>query len=96
MDLSKKDANSPLLVSNKGNALSANSMVCVIKAILEGANLAHNRSSHSFRRSFCTKLITKNGNMFLIRQLMGHASVQTTQLYFTSNPQSLQEVAELA
>ncbi|WP_019026584.1 tyrosine-type recombinase/integrase [Colwellia piezophila] len=96
MGLSKKDANSPLLVSNKGSALSAHSTVCVIKKVLEDANLAHNRSSHSFRRSFCTKLISKGVNSFLVCELMGHRNVSTTQLYFSANPVQLQEIAELA
>lgn len=89
MDLSPE---APLFLSNKkGNIrsghFSADTMRRMIADLYKNADIK--ATSHSGRRSFATNLINKNADIFSIQQLMGHSSIQTTQEYFSSNPNKL-------
>lgn len=88
------DPQAPLFLSQKkengrNGHFSADSMQRMIAIIYKKAGV--NASSHSGRRSFATNLINKNADIFSIQQLMGHSSIQTTQEYFSSNPNKLKE-----
>ncbi|MBI9008629.1 MAG: tyrosine-type recombinase/integrase [Tenericutes bacterium] len=38
-------------------------------------------SLHKWRQTFATRFVKKNGNMEVLRQIMGHTSLRTTQKY---------------
>ena len=78
----------PLFKSQKGGFLSANSMVHLIKRIYEDAGFS-NASSHSGRRKFATSLIEQGADINCVKLLMGHSSIQTTAIYFSTNPKRL-------
>lgn len=78
---------SPLFLSQKGGAFSANTMQRMIGNIYKQAGI--NASSHSGRRTFATRLIRNNVDIYSVQQLMGHSSIQTTQEYFASDPNLL-------
>ena len=78
----------PLFKSQKGGFLSANSMVHLIKRIYQDAGF-NNASSHSGRRKFATSLIEQGADIHCVKTLMGHSSIQTTALYFSTNPKRL-------
>jgi integrase/recombinase XerD len=80
--------NAPLLKSQKGGFFTANSMVHLIKRIYKDAGLG-NASSHSGRRKFATTLIETGADIHCVKTLMGHSSIQTTALYFSTNPKRL-------
>lgn len=80
---------SPLFRSQKGGHFSANTMQRMIGLCYKKAGI--NASSHSGRRSFATNLIRRNADIYSIQQLMGHSSIATTQIYFTSDPLLLRE-----
>lgn len=80
-------SDSPLFLSQKGGAFSANTMQRMIANIYKKANVK--ASSHSGRRTFATRLIRSNVDIYSIQQLMGHSSIQTTQEYFVSDPNLL-------
>lgn len=79
--------NSPLFLSQKGGEFSANTMQRMIGNIYKRAGIK--ASSHSGRRTFATRLIRSNVDIYSIKQLMGHSSIQTTQEYFASDPNLL-------
>lgn len=83
------DPEAPLFLSQKGGAFSANTMQRMIGHIYKKAGIK--ASSHSGRRSFATKLIRNNVDIYSIKQLMGHNSIQTTQEYFASDPNLLRD-----
>ena len=83
--LNKTEA--PLFVSQKGGAFSANTMQRMISNVYKSVGLYG--TSHSGRRSFATRLIRKNVDIYSIQQLMGHSSIITTQVYFSSDPNKL-------
>ena len=78
----------PLFRSQKGGFFNANSMVHLIKRIYQDAGLG-NASSHSGRRKFATSLIESGADINCVKILMGHSSIQTTALYFSTNPDRL-------
>lgn len=85
-DLSPLD---PLFLSQKGTAFSANTMQRMIARLYKQAGVK--ASSHSGRRSFATRLIRKNVDIYSVKQLLGHSSIATTQEYFASDPNILKE-----
>lgn len=85
----KNNPEAPLFLSQKGGSFSANTMQRMIGNLYKKAGIK--ASSHSGRRSFATKLIRKNVDIYSIQQLMGHSSIQTTQVYFVSDPNKLKE-----
>ncbi|WOE33232.1 MULTISPECIES: site-specific integrase [unclassified Acinetobacter] len=78
---------SALFLSQKGGNFSANTMQRMITNIYKNAGIK--ASSHSGRRTFATRLIRENVDIYSIQQLMGHSSIQTTQEYFVSDPNLL-------
>ena len=78
----------PLFKSQKGGFFNPNSMVHLIKRIYQDAGLG-NASSHSGRRKFATSLIESGADINCVKILMGHSSIQTTALYFSTNPDRL-------
>jgi integrase/recombinase XerD len=79
----------PLFLSQKGGAFSANTMQRMIKGLYRSAQVEG--SSHSGRRSFATRLITAGVDIYRVKTLMGHASIQTTQRYFDTSDDLLEE-----
>lgn len=79
----------PLFLSQKLTPFTANTMQRMIGNIYKKAGI--NGTSHSGRRSFATRLIRHNVDIYSIQQLMGHSSIMTTQEYFVSDPNLLKE-----
>ena len=78
----------PLFRSQKGRFFSSNSMVHLIKRIYDDAGF-RNASSHSGRRKFATTLIEQGADINCVKLLMGHSSIQTTALYYSTSPKRL-------
>lgn len=89
--LSREDSGpeAPLFLSQKLQPFTANTMQRMIGNLYKKAGI--NGTSHSGRRSFATRLIRHNVDIYSIQQLMGHSSITTTQEYFASDPNLLKE-----
>lgn len=89
--LSRPDAapDAPLFLSQKLTPFTANTIQRMIGNLYKNAGI--NGTSHSGRRSFATRLIRRNVDIYSVQQLMGHSSITTTQEYFVSDPMLLKE-----
>lgn len=85
-------AKSSLIVSIKGVTLSRTAIQRIVESELKGANVQGKRSPHVLRHTFATHLLNKDADMRDIQELMGHASLRTTQCYTHNSITQLQEV----
>lgn len=83
------DLGEPLFLSQKGGAFSPNTLQRMVRNLYRSAGVEG--SSHSGRRSFATRLITAGVDIYRVMVLMGHANIQTTQRYFDTHDELLEE-----
>lgn len=83
--------NAPLFLSQKGGAFSPNTMQKLMHNIYHDAGVL--ATSHSGRRSFATRLIESGADIYAVMEMMGHASITTTQQYFATSPERLKRFA---
>jgi integrase/recombinase XerC len=82
----------PLFVGAKRGALSPR-IVQLVMARLRGVlGLAESATPHALRHSFATHLLTRGGDLRAIQELLGHASLSTTQIYTGVDSERLIEV----
>ncbi|MGV9182764.1 site-specific tyrosine recombinase XerD [Arcanobacterium canis] len=90
--LAAKGAGSSFLFLNtRGKPLSRQSAWGVIQQIAARAGI-EGISPHTFRHSFATHLLQGGADVRVVQEMLGHASVTTTQIYTLVSPQTLQEV----
>ncbi len=86
---------SAVFLNTRGARLSRQSAWAILKAAAEKAGV-ENVSPHTLRHSFATHLLSGGADVRVVQELLGHASVTTTQVYTLVTRDSLREVYELA
>jgi integrase/recombinase XerC len=74
-------ADGPLFIGEKGGPLSPRIIQLVMERLRGALNLADTATPHALRHSFATHLLARGGDLRAIQELLGHASLSTTQIY---------------
>lgn len=81
-----------LLLNSRGRRLSRQSAWAVIRRHAEAAGITAEVSPHTLRHSYATHLLDGGADVRVVQELLGHASVTTTQLYTLVTVEHLREV----
>jgi integrase/recombinase XerD len=81
-----------LFCNNSGNALSVDTIQKFLKIYASKANIDKKISPHTLRHSFATNLLENDVNIRYIQQLLGHANLNTTQIYTKVNTNKLKTI----
>lgn len=94
--LTDKGYNGSLFVNYMGKRLTDRSVNKVIKEQAIKAGISLRISPHTLRHSFATHLLDAGANLRGIQELLGHASISTTQVYTHVTTTKLREVYDKA
>jgi integrase/recombinase XerC len=95
-----------LFLNGRGSRLSTRSVERLVKAYGERAGIIQTVTPHALRHSFATHLLEMGADLRSVQELLGHASLSTTQrythltldhladVYDKSHPLSIEEIAE--
>jgi integrase/recombinase XerD len=85
-------ADSPYLFATpEGNHISVNSVQQFLRRLAKKTGLNGIRvSPHSFRHTFATMAVAGGANVFTLKDIMGHRSLQTTMGYIKQQPEEIQ------
>lgn len=92
LSLIRAPHNNHLFLSLRGNRLSKNMIWEIIKNCSEKAKMKKNISPHTFRHTCATLMLRNNANIRHIQELLGHASLDSTQVYASVSITDLKEV----
>jgi integrase/recombinase XerD len=81
-----------LFLNSRGSRLSRQSAWQVLKTNAERAGITASVSPHTLRHSFATHLLEGGADVRVVQELLGHASVTTTQVYTLVTVNTLREV----
>jgi integrase/recombinase XerD len=91
--LAAKGKGTPALFLNaRGGRISRQSAWTILKAAAEKANITKDVSPHTLRHSFATHLLEGGADVRVVQELLGHASVTTTQVYTLVTADTLREI----
>jgi integrase/recombinase XerC len=86
----------PLFLSRRGRAMSAREAQGLMQRLRGRLGLAERATPHALRHSFATHLLAGGGDLRAVQELLGHASLSTTQTYTQIDTRRLMEIYENA
>jgi len=82
----------PIFVGARGGPLSPRIIQLTMERLRGALGLPDSATPHALRHSFATHLLTRGGDLRAIQELLGHASLSTTQIYTGIDTERLFEV----
>lgn len=86
----------PIFVGAKGGPLSPRIIQLTMERLRGALGLPDSATPHALRHSFATHLLGRGGDLRAIQELLGHASLSTTQLYTAVDTERLLDVYKTA
>jgi integrase/recombinase XerC len=92
----KLPSEGPIFVGARGGPLRARIIQLTMERLRGALGLPDSATPHALRHSFATHLLTRGGDLRAIQELLGHASLSTTQIYTGIDSERLMEVYKTA
>ena len=89
-------ADDPLFVGARGRTLNPRQVQATMAKLRAALGLPDHATPHALRHSFATHLLAGGGDLRAIQELLGHASLSTTQRYTAMDPARLLAVYDKA
>jgi integrase/recombinase XerC len=86
----------PIFVGARGGPLSPRIIQLTMERLRGALGLPDSATPHALRHSFATHLLSRGGDLRAIQELLGHASLSTTQIYTGIDSERLLEVYKSA
>ncbi len=77
----KSTAEDIVFLNLRGNKLTRVMIFTIVKDLAIAANISKEISPHTFRHSFATHLVESGANLRAVQEMLGHASITTTEIY---------------
>jgi tyrosine recombinase XerC len=90
--LGDADGRKALLINRRGGRLSVRGIQTIVDRQLMRSSLDKAATPHTFRHSFATHILRKGADIRVVQELLGHASLSTTQVYTHLDMERLQKV----
>ena len=87
-----KSEKNALFLTSEGRRISRMKAYRLVRTTLSEASVQGKKSPHVLRHTFATQLMNAGADMRDIQELMGHASLRSTQVYTHTSIQQLQEI----
>ena len=79
--LACNDSGNALFLNSSGTRLQYHSILRIVHEICDKAGIEENVSCHTFRRSCATELVRGGANIYHVKEILGHKSVETLKHY---------------
>lgn len=86
----------PLFLSRRGKAMSAREAQALMQKLRGRLGLSERATPHALRHSFATHLLANGGELRAVQELLGHASLSSTQVYTDVDTKRLMAVYDKA
>jgi tyrosine recombinase XerC len=91
----KKQADE-LFLNRSGKRITARGVRNIVRKYIKLAGIKQGVSAHTFRHSFATHLLNRGADLRTVQELLGHASLSTTQIYTHLTTEKLKSVYDKA
>jgi integrase/recombinase XerC len=90
------DARFALFINERGNRMSARLVQMRLKAHAQATGIPSNVHPHVLRHSFASHVLQSSGDLRAVQEMLGHASIASTQIYTSLDFQRLAQVYDAA
>jgi integrase/recombinase XerC len=85
-------SNDYLTIGSKGNKIGVRSVQTIIEKLIKRACIKKNITPHTLRHTFATHMLNEGCDILTVQELLGHASLDTTQVYTHVSNERLRSV----
>jgi len=90
------ERNAPLFLSRRGNPMGAREGQALMQRLRGALGLPERATPHALRHSFASHVLANGGELRAVQELLGHASLSTTQTYTEIDTKALMRVYRTA